>query len=168
MIKIKDFRDKKIEITWTLLNMGFDGSEIFKKQLNGQDIIDYAVSKIEDGDDSLDVVLLASSYASNTEEISELLNNLSNNETLDVNREFRKWRVIYVSKHLPHIQEECILGLIELGDIWTMFDFPDDSPHVFQGRDNKINPNEYYTQENYERLLEIHKRWLDKEFDALK
>jgi len=168
MIKIKDFIEKGFEITWTLLNIGFDGSAKFKKQLNEQDIIDYAISKIENGDESLDVVLLASLHAANTEEISELLKKLSDSEKVNVDGEFRKWRAIYVSKHLPDIQDDCIQGLIELGDIWAMFDFPDDSPHVFQGRNNNITPKEYYTQENYERLLEIHRKWLDKEIAYLR
>lgn len=163
MINIKDFIEKGFEITWTLLNLGFDGNTKFKNQLNGQDIIDYAISKVENGDESLDVVLLASSHTANTEEISELLKKLSNSEQVSVDVEFRKWRVIYVSKHLPDIQKDSIQGLIELGDIWALFDFPNDSPHVFQGRNNDITPKEYYTQENYERLLEIHRKWLDKE-----
>jgi len=168
MIMIKDFFEKGFEITWTLLNIGFEGSTKFKRQLNGQDIINYAITKMEDDVETLDVVLLASSHIANTEEISELLKKLSNSEKVNADIEFRKWRAMYVSKHLPDIQNECIQGLIELGDIWVMFDFPDDSPHVFQGRNNTITPEEYYTQENYERLLEIHREWLDKEFDDLR
>lgn len=168
MIKIKDFYEKEFRITWTLLNIGFDGSTIFKKQLTEQDIIDYAISKIEDGDESLDIVLLASSSASNPEEIKELLKKLSNNEKVDTNIEFRKWRVMYVAKHLPDIQNDYIQGLLDLGDIWAMFNFPDDSPHIFQGRNNSITPEEYYTQENYEKLLEIHQRWIKEEISYLR
>lgn len=168
MIKIKEFIEKGFEITWTLLNIGFDGSAKFKKQLDVQDIINYAINKMEDGDESLDVVLLASSHAANAEEISELLKNLSKSEKVNTDVECRKWRVLCVSKNLPNIQDEYIQGLIELGDIWLMFDFPDNSPHVFQGRNNSITPNEYYTQENYEKLLENHRKWLDKEIADLR
>lgn len=163
MIKIKDFTEKGFKISWTLLNIGFDGSAIFRNQLNGEDIIDYAVSKVAYGDESLDVILLASSHASNKEEISELLKKLSKNERIGTKIEFKKWRVIYVSKHLPDIQDEYIQGLIELGDIWAMLDFPEDSPHIFQGRNNNITPKEYYNKENYERLLKAHKVWIDNE-----
>jgi hypothetical protein len=133
MIKIKDFVEKGFGISWTLLNIGWDGNAKFKKQLAGQDIIDFAMSKMEDGDESIDVVLLASSHATNTEEISELLKKLSDSEEVNADDELRKWKAIYVSKNLPNIQAEYIQGLIELGDIWAMFDFPDDSHHVFQG-----------------------------------
>lgn len=168
MIKIRDFIEKGFRISWTLLNMGWDGSSKFKKQLAGQDIIDFAMSKMEDGDESIDVVLLASSHATNTEEISELLKRLSDGEEVNADIEFRKWRAIYVSKNLPDIQAEYIQGLIELGDIWAMLDFPDDSPHVFQGRNNSITPNEYYTQENYIKLLEKHREWVEKEIADLR
>lgn len=168
MIKIRDFTEKGFRISWTLLNMGWDGSAKFKKQLAGQDIIDFAISKMEDGDESTDVVLLASSHAANTEEISELLKGLSDGEEVNADIEFRKWRAIYVSKNLPDIQAEYIQGLIELGDIWALLDFPDDSPHVFQGRNNSITPNEYYTKENYIKLLEKHQEWLQKEIADLR
>lgn len=168
MIKIRDFIEKGFEISWTLLNLGWDGSAKFKNQLAGQDIIDFAMSKMEDGDESIDVVLLASSYVTSTEEISELLKRLSDGEDVNSDNEFRKWRAIYVSKNLPDIQTEYIQGLIELGDIWALFDFPDDSPHVFQRRNNSITPNEYYTKENYIKLLEKHQEWLEKEIADLR
>lgn len=168
MIKIRDFIEKGFGISWTLLNMGWYGSAKFKRQLAGQDIIDFAMSKMEDGDESIDVVLLASSRATDTEEISELLKRLSGGEKVDADNELRKWRAIYVSKNLPDIQAEYMQGLIELGDIWALLDFPDDSPHVFQGRNNSITPNEYYTKENYIKLLEKHQEWLEKEIADLR
>lgn len=167
MIKIRDFIEKGFGISWTLLNIGWDGSAKFKRQLAGQDIIDFAMSKMEDGDESIDVVLLASSHATDAKEISELLKRLSDGEEVDDDNEFRKWRAIYVSKNLPDIQAEYIQGLIELGDIWVLLDFPDDSPHIFQGRNNSITPNEYYTKENYVKLLEKHQEWLEKEIADL-
>ena len=37
----------------------------------------------------------------------------------------------------------------KLGDIWAYLEFPPDSPHVFQGINNEITPEEYYTMQNY-------------------
>jgi hypothetical protein len=168
MVKIKDFIEKGFKITWTLIDLGFEGSAKFEKQLDGQDIIDYAVGRVEKGDDTFEAVLLAGLPSPKDEEINSLLKHLSKNEKVDCDVEFRKWRVIYVLKHLPNTKDEYIQGLIELGDIWAKFDFPDDSPHVFQGRNNLITPEKYYTKENYEKLLENHKKWLDKEVADLK
>jgi hypothetical protein len=168
MVKIRDFLEKELGISWTLLNIGWDGNVKFKKQLAGQDIVDFAITEMENGNESSDVVLLASSLAANEEEISELLKKLSDSENVNVDNEFRKWRVVYVAKNLPNNQTEYVQGLIELCDIWILFDFPDDSPHIFQGRNNFITPSEYYTQENYLELLEKHKKWIEKEISDLK
>ena len=46
--------------------------------------------------------------------------------------------------------------------------FPEDSPHIFQGRNNNITPEEYYTQENYDYLYEKHIEWLQKEIKSIK
>jgi hypothetical protein len=148
--------------------MGWDGNVKFKRQLTGQNIVNFAMRKLEDGNESIDVALLASSQAANEEEISELLKKLSDSENINADTEFRKWRVVYVSKNLPTNQTEYVQGLIELCDIWILFDFPDDSPHIFQGRNNFITPSEYYTQENYLELLGKHKKWIEKEISDLK
>lgn len=163
MIKIKDFTEKGFRVSWTLLNMGFNGNQLFSNQLGAKDIIDYAISKMEGGEESYEVILLASLNAANTGEIKKLLNKLSESEVEDYDIEYRKWIVTYVVKHLPSNQDDFIQGLITLGDIWAALDFPDDSPHVFQGRSNVITPNEYYTQENYIQLLESHNKWIVKE-----
>jgi hypothetical protein len=168
MIKINDFLEKEFEITWTLLNLGYDKNSKFKNLIAGQDIIDFAINKIKDTAESIDIALLAGAHAMDAEEISELLKKMSDNEEADVNTEFRKWRVIYVLKNLPSIKTEYIQGLIELGDIWAALDFPDDSPHVFQGRNNCIAPSDYYTQKNYIKLLKKHRKWIEKEIDDLK
>ncbi len=168
MIKIKDFIETGFEVSWTLLYLGVNGSEIFKNQLDGQDIIDYAAAKMKEGDDSLDVVLLANANAANIDEINELLFRLSNYEVVDCDDEYRKWQIIYVLKHLPDEHADYIQGLTELGNIWTMLGFPDDSPHVFQGRNNSMTPEEYYTRENYLLLLDKHREWIEKEISQLK
>ena len=168
MITINDFIEKGVMITWTVLKIGFDGSTQYYKQLSGKDIINYSINKIENGDETLEVLLLASTNESCDGEISKLLQVLSNAENTSIDIELRKWRAIYVYSYLLEIQDDYIQGLVELGDIWAKLDFPNDSPHVFQGRKNKITPEEYYTQENYKKLLEIHKKWLEEEIIDLR
>ena len=38
---------------------------------------------------------------------------------------------------------------------------PKDSPHIFQGLNNGISPQKYYTLENYENLYDAHVKWLN-------
>jgi hypothetical protein len=52
---------------------------------------------------------------------------------------------------------------MSLFDFWAQLDYPIDSPHVIQGRGNNITPEEYYTQENYDNIYNMHVDWLKKE-----
>lgn len=167
MIKLDDFKKYGLNITWTIVDIGYN-SEKFKHLLNAQDIINYSIELLENGDRSLDVTLLASANGGNIEEISELIRKLAKNETKNYNIEFKKWRVIYLINYLPKNQKDYIQGLIDIGDIWAMFDFPYDSPHVFQGRNNSITPAEYYTQENFVKLMKSHEIWIENELADLR
>jgi len=168
MMKITDFIENDIKVSWKLLYLGFGGDAKFSGQLTGRDIVSYAISKSEENDCPLDVILLASANERNTEEIRGLLKKLSSDENTDIDIEFRKLRVLYVIQHLPNIDEEYIQGLIKLGDIWAHFDFSSDSPHAFQGLNNTITPEKYYTKENYEKLLQSHRNWIKQEIFELK
>lgn len=168
MTRINQFTEKGLRVTWTLVTMGFSGSSKFKGQLSGREIVEYAITRVINGDASPQVLMLAGTDARDTEQIGCLLNKLSQGENVDANAELRKWRAIYVANHLPTDKDDYIHGLVALGDIWAYLDFPDDSPHVFQGRNNMITPMEYYTPDNYKRLLDAHKSWLEKEITQLK
>jgi hypothetical protein len=168
MIKLDEFREYDFKLTWRLINIGYKGSEIFKGQLTSNDVIDFAMQKVMEGDKNPTVFELSCEYAQNGEEISKCIDKLTLYENVDYDIEYRKWRVIYVINHLPKPDVEFVSGLLELGDIWSAFDFPTDSPHVYQGRNNNLTPEQYYTQEKFDELLKKHKEWIDKEIALLK
>ncbi len=68
--------------------------------------------------------------------------------------EDRKLRAVLVSKYLKEKNSNCIDGLMGLTDLWIELGCLSDSPHIMQGKDNKINPIEYYTDDNYNYLFE--------------
>ena len=97
-------------------------------------------------------------YETETEEINKILKKLSLKEKTTFNLEFRKWRIIYVINTIKNIDKnDYISGLIELGDLWEKLGYPQDTPHIIQGRFNTFTPEEYYTEENYKFLLIKHK-----------
>jgi len=167
MIKIEDFRELEFKITWRLLDIGFMGSETFRNELSSQEIIDYAIFECNNNNDE-DVINLACEYSENIDEVDSYLKNLVSKERTSNEIEFRKWRVVYVKKQLSKPNTDFINGLIELGDIWAKFNFPEDSPHIFQGRNNDITPEQYYTEENYKNLLKNHFIWMSDEISKLK
>ena len=163
MIKLDDFRTAGFPITWKLIDIGFKGSDKFANQLLSSDIVDYAISRMGDDCEDSDIVDLACEYEANVWEIDKYVKRLSQRENSQYDIEFWKWRVVYVLKKLPDPNTEFIHGLMDLGDIWIEFDFPEDSPHIFQGRNNCITPEQYYTLENYHALLQRHHEWADNE-----
>ena len=69
--------------------------------------------------------------------ILDFLKKLSLKEKTTFNLEFRKWRIIYVINTIKNIDKnDYISGLIELGDLWEKLGYPQDTPHIIQGRFN--------------------------------
>jgi hypothetical protein len=169
MTKLENFNELGFSITWKLINLGFKGSNFFKNELSSKDIIDFAVSIMaREQDLDADIVDLACECDVNVDEVDKYVKKLAEKENTEHDLDYRKWQVLYVLRHLPKPEAEFIGGLIELGDIWSQFDFPSYSPHIFQGRNNSITPEQYYTQENYNNLLHKHAEWIDGEINQIK
>lgn len=167
MIKIEDFEELKLKITWKLLDIGFMGSETFRNELSSQEVIDYAIFEMSNDNNDEDVIGLACEYSKNTYDVNDYLKKLVSKENTTYEIEFRKWRVVYVKKQLIEPADDYLNGLLELGDIWVKFDFPEDSPHIFQGINNNIAPGQYYTEENYKKLFEKHLMWISDEINHI-
>lgn len=167
MIKLDDFKNNGLSITWKLLYIGFKENKHFANMLSSEDIIQYAQAQLANNEDE-NIINLACSNSNNIDEINIDLKKLSENDNSDYSIEYRKWRVLYVMKNLPKSNMDYIKGLVELGDIWAFLDFPEDSPHLFQGKDNNISPLEYYTIENYNNLYNKHLSWIEQELKMLK
>ena len=52
-------------------------------------------------------------------------------------------------------------------ELWDSLGFPEDSPHIVQGVNNTLSPNEYYSQENYDELYRLNYEWFMKEWQYL-
>lgn len=167
MMKLNEFRKYNFCITWKLIDIGFRGSDIFKNELQPNDILDYAVTRLENSDcDSL-ICQLASEYVDNIDEINKILRTLAIKEPSNKEIELKKWRVIFVARTINKKNCNIIDGLMELGDLWIKFGFPEDSPHTFQGRHNSITPEQFYRKDNYDRIFQKHIQWLQEEISYI-
>lgn len=167
MIKLIEFKKIGFKITWKLLNIGFKNEEKFSNMLSANEIINYAISLL-DSNNNEDLLDLASSRPDEIESINMILTKLAEKEKSDYSIEYRKWQLLYVIRNMPKKDEEFIAGLCQLGDIWAYLDFPNESPHIFQGRNNNIIPNEYYTSDNFLTLYNKHIDWIEKETKQIK
>lgn len=171
MIELKDFKDKGLNISWKLIDIGFHGSKEFYEEFSSKDIINYAISIMDNDFKDLTYKKLIEDISCEYEENYEKLDSnikrlvkLENN--IDYKLEFRKWIYMYVNKNLKE-DNDYIQGLLELTEMWAKFNFPDFSPHIVQGVNNDITPQEYYTLENYNNLLKKHFEWLDVELENI-
>lgn len=149
------------QINWTLLLMGYRGHGFIPPILTQKDICMYAMEQLELTDDYL-VAILADSE-NNSCEFDETLEKLSRYENVSTEIQLRKLRVLVLYREFKSLPDQYVDGLLALSEAWISLGMPDDCPHVFQGRNNSLSPDEYYTQSMYDYLKEKNFNWLDKE-----
>lgn len=158
MIKIKDLKELNFTITWRLLYRA-----LVKKQLQVEDVVEYAMEQLEAGNDRIEVCEIAGFCDSDSDYLLNILYDLAREENCDDEFEDRKLRAVIISDSLRLKKDNCIDGLMELTELWLALGCPKDSPHIIQGKDNNISPNEYYTDDNYNYLYAKNKDWLKSE-----
>lgn len=163
MINLKDFDQLNIDITWKLLYIG-----IIRKQIAPESVIEYAIKRLEDDEERIEICELAGTYADERDEVCELLWKLAEQDNSEDDMEERKIRAVIVYNVLKTKNSNFIDGLMELTDLWASLGFPNDSPHIVQGKGNSITPNEYYTENYYNVLYEKNREWLKSEVEFLK
>lgn len=158
MIKIKDLKELNFTITWRLLYRA-----LVKKQLQVEDVVEYAMEQLEAGNDRIEVCEIAGFCDSDSDYLLTILYDLAREENCDDEFEDRKLRAVIINDSLKLKKDNCIDGLMELTELWIALGCPKDSPHIIQDKDNNISPNEYYTDDNYNCLYAKNKDWLKSE-----
>lgn len=162
MIKIGDIKELNFTITWRMLYKG-----ILRKQLAVEEVVEYAIEQLENGNDRMEVCELAGGRNDDINDVLNVLYDLAVEENSQDEFEDRKLRAIIVNQYLQKKSSNCIDGLMDLTDLWIELGCPKDSPHIIQGKNNKISPIEYYTDDNYHYLFERNKKWLKNEIDFI-
>ena len=139
---IRILKDLNINISWNMIFIGLCTGDV-----EAYEVIDYAMEQIELGDCRSEIFEL--------QDLQE--------DFIDEAIERRKIRLAIVYDVIKEKNHNFVDGLIQLTELWDKLDYPKDSPHTVQGRNNKISPNEYYTQENYDKLYKANCEWFRKE-----
>lgn len=163
MIRLKDIKQLGLFITWRLLYLGVQSGHI-----ETEEVIEYAIEKLEEGSEREEICELAGAYAEEHEEICNVLWKLTEQEDTQNDIENRKIRAVIVSRVLKSKNKNCINGLMDITDLWIELGYPDDSPHIIQGKGNCVSPSEYYTMDNYNFLYEKNVEWLKMELEDLR
>jgi len=153
-----------VKITWEIIREGWQGPADLIRIITIEDVHDMADREILKANEEELEVLSELSLSKNELDIGELLSHLA---PAISSKAKRIWIAALLHSKLANLGTEYFHGLIELTDFWLQFDFPEDSPHIVQGRGNNISPQDYYTAENFHKILELHKQWLQSEIDQL-
>ncbi|SRR6266446_1726077 len=165
--------DKMIEVgipvTWSTILIGWHGPAKYGPQLSIADIVSYAAGVIEANPEQPPCVLrLAGAQADDREMVETCLGKLASREGADQDIEVRKWRLYLLKEIERQLSDDPLYGLLALTEFWDKFNYPDDSPHVIQGRGNHQHPRDYYTDENFRQLRNRHREWIKEEEIFLK
>lgn len=172
--KLKD----AFNVNWTTILVGWKGlgvfspwperSDEFPSLISANEVSVYAGDRLaitsNPVEDELIVRLFSLDLASESRQrIAAILKQLSDLDRGDPLIELRKWRLVLLEELLVSLPHDAIEGLVTLFEFWQEFGFPIDSPHMVQGRENTFTPEEYYHDDNFQRLIDSHRNWIRDE-----
>ena len=165
---LSSFRNNSFQINWTVIVIGLEGPGKFEKMISVKDVADYAISRIEQNDSPTEELYMIAGLDEDDFELAYInAKKMAAEEDNEIEVEIKKWIIILLKDVLNTINPDPLYGLIQLTEFWEKFDYPNFSPHTIQGVDNNITAKEYYTQENLNKILDLHEKWIKKETEKL-
>ena len=165
---------KEFSINWGTVLVGWNNLSHQSPQITFNEIKEFAFERLESSDctqseeDTIIQLLSKNQNEFDKEEICDLLVTLSHFSNAKITIEERKWRVTHLGEMLMNIPTNPIYALIALTDFWASYDYPSDSPHVIQGKDNELSPTVYYTDVFFQNMLSVHNEWIKKEKQSIR
>jgi hypothetical protein len=166
---LTELKNAGIDVNWFTLLLGLEGPGKHAPLLELRDVEAFATEQLDTSPGSGDAataVLVATEGG--LEETRTVLRKLAQAENRNSEQELRKWRFVLLQQALVALPLDLLYGLLTLTEFWERFDYPPDSPHVVQGRDNRMSPPDYFSEENYRASIQRHREWLAAEATALR
>ncbi len=160
MTQLDDFKKLGFDITWKLISFGYISNSVFSNELMIDDIMDYAVNLYENESTNkllLDLIVLEKDDSQN---IFNAIQKLSDKERTDDSLEYKKWEILFVWKKAWFTDQNYMDFLLDLSDLWTKLGCPKNFPRVIQGINNDMNPEDYYSLQNYHTVIQEMKQWI--------
>lgn len=155
---------------WGVVLLGISGVPGIAERLSHSVVMDFANVELEEisiDDPILDLVVqLATDGGETSNELREKLEEICQAQEIDLDKSKRKWRFVLLRDLLSDLDTDPVYGLIKLSEFWMAWGWPSDCPTSMQS-DIKMSLKEYHSQENYEYVIENHRKWLCAELDAL-
>ena len=163
--KLENINNIGLKITWKFILIGYKGYMHLNSQITKDDICKYIENHINEKDNGKYIELLVNEHDDYAFE--KTLRNFANKEYSDLNLQIDKW-ILYLTKvMIDNLKSDYYENLLEINDFWVSLGQPEYCPHIFQGVNNEIEPEDYYTIEMYDKILKIHKEWIKKEIKRI-
>jgi hypothetical protein len=167
---------KKNYIDWPMIMLAWHGNApcglegfSFMKALDNRIITNYAQECLNDMDNSHPVFEavceLANGFYLVDDEVTRNLEKIAEHELFDFQIAKRKWRLINVELILTQVapDDEPIYSLPKLRRFWGKLNMPEGCVDLFDNVMSDMNSPGYFAVENYQRVLHLHKLWLEQE-----
>ncbi|EHK9412179.1 DUF2247 family protein [Enterococcus faecalis] len=166
---IDEFKKNAISFSWSELKIGRFGYSDDNFYLQGRINDDYVMaytldylSKNENEENSFLWELGSLSLSYDETEVYDLLDSITNSDE-DL-QAYYKWRWILVNNLLNEIKcMDTINALLEISEFWLDLQSPFDMPYQYQGINNDMTPEYFYTEEHLSKVILEHKEWLISE-----
>ncbi|EKG2418054.1 DUF2247 family protein [Listeria monocytogenes] len=172
---INEFKEYDIPFSWNELKVGRFGysdnnfylQEMLDNELVMKYTLDYLSKNIEEQNPYLwELGSLCRPY--DESELYKLLDELKESIAQDL-KSYYRWRWILVNNLLNKISnKDYVNALLEVSEFWLDLNSPFDMPYQYQGIENKLEPQQFYTEKHFYEVISNHKKWLDNEKEKLK
>jgi Uncharacterized protein conserved in bacteria (DUF2247) len=168
---IKELQELGLKVGWGTILIGWNWTTRGLGLVGPDEIRDFALQELQRPGSSANqeaITELIGLRDDESERIGQIIRQIARTEIYDPTIETRKWRLLLLHNLLRRLPPDPIYGLTGLTEFWQDCGFPEDSPHIVQGRDNAIDPFEYYTETNYQEVLDKHRGWEILELESLR
>lgn len=162
---------KKLEreqlIDWGVILHGWKGIPEYGCIVDSENIVEFTIKEIEKKEEYISDTLieLFSAGLLEKEEVTELLEDICDEENVKIETSFEKLLLTVLEINLEYLlkEKDYICALDRLSNFWIAWGNPQENPHTFLRNYRYIEQDEYdlyYSEENYNKILNDNQQWL--------
>lgn len=159
--------ERKQLIDWGVILHGWKGIPEYGRIVDSEDIVEFTIKEIEKKEEYISDTLieLFSAGLLEKEEVTELLEDICDEENVNTETSFEKLLLTVLEINLEYLlkEKDYIYGLDRLSNFWIAWGNPQGNPHTFLRNYSYIEQDEYdlyYSEENYNKILNDNQQWL--------
>lgn len=167
MNKLNFIEKMGFKITWKLICIGLWGTDKIPVQITYAELFDYLEKRLNNNDLWLDEIVLLICEKDNQMKIHDLLCKFADEESSDFKLQERKWRAYLFYNILDNLSDDCLQGLLQLMEFWTLIGLQNESPIDFPKSGDKLSFKNYFTSSTYKQQIIKSKDWLENEMKTI-